>query len=49
MQVESLFVYAVLKSVIRSQSEDPAIRILMTKYGLKTTTPPAVDDDGTIF
>ena len=49
MEVESLYVYAVLKSVIRSQCEDPAIRKLMTKYGLKTTKPPAVDDDGTIF
>jgi len=49
IQVEALYVYAVLKSVIRSQCDDPTVRRLMTKYGLKTTVPPAVDQDGTIF
>lgn len=43
IQVEALYVYSVLKSVIRSQCDDPSVRKLMIKYGLKTTEPPAVD------
>jgi len=49
MQVEALYVYSILKSVIRSQRDDMLIRKLMSKHGLKSLDPPLVDHDGTMF
>ena len=49
MQVEALYVYSILKSVIRSQKNDMFIKKLMTKHHLKCSEPPLVDHDGTIF
>ena len=49
MQVEALYVYSVLKSVLHSQSHDPMIQKLMAKYGLKSLVAPAVDQNGTMF
>lgn len=49
MQVEALYVYSILKSVIRSQKNDMMIRKLMTKHELKCSEPPLVDLDGTMF
>jgi hypothetical protein len=49
MQVESLYVYSILKSILISQSEDPMVREMMDFYGIKSFTPPDVDNDGTMF
>ena len=49
MQVEALYVYSILKSVLHSQSHDPMIQKLMAKYGLKTLVAPTVDANGTMF
>ena len=49
MQVEALYVYSILKSVIRSQKNDLMIQKLMNKYALKSFEPPLVDHDGTMF
>ena len=49
MQVEALYVYSILKSVIHSQKDDMLVRNLMGKHGLKSLDPPLVDHDGTMF
>lgn len=49
MQVESLYVYATLKSVLISQTEDPMVKEMMRLFSAKSFTPPVVDNDGTMF
>ena len=49
MQVESLFVYAILKALTVSQARDPMVRELMNQYEIKSFTPPDVDRHGTMF
>ena len=49
MQVESLFVYAILKSVVVSQVRDPMVREMMNFYQVYSFTPPDVDRRGTMF
>ena len=49
MQVEALYVYSILKSVIRSQKNDMYIKKLRNKHELKSSEPPLVDHDGTLF
>jgi len=49
MQVESLYVYSTLKSLLISQTEDPKVKEMMKEYAIKSFTPPAVDNDGAMF
>ena len=48
-EVESLYVYSVLKSILTSQERDHTVIKLMKKYELRTFEPPLVDFDGTMF
>ena len=49
LQVEALFVYSILKSVIRCQSNDAVVAELIEKSGLGSIRLPRVDLDGTMF
>lgn len=48
-EVESLYVYSVLKSILTSQERDHSVIKLMKKYELRTFNPPRVDFEGTMF
>ena len=49
MQVESLYVYSMLKAILISQNKDPMVREMMNQLEIKSFIYPPVDNDGTMF